>query len=148
MGKSELPLVWESDLPMYTRRQRYLLRLEKRAKFLYGNDACQICGDDFKLTNCIAVTTVCDHAFCPKCWNDYTRFKKMELLNEATDSDASEQIVQTLLTHFAGPPCPACRRMMPVVHHFAANTMTPKFETRLGINLPKDIPLRMAQHKE
>ena len=70
------------------------------------------------LTPSTTVTTVCDHAFHTHCLRMYTRTKQVELAKGMLANGApAVQVAQGIVVmHATGPPCPLCRKTMPLVH--------------------------------
>lgn len=82
-----------------------------------GHAVCGICLENVTPNgDFLPCVTSCDHIYHGGCWHHYcTTSSRVDERAEVTTVD--------LITHFinihAGPPCPLCRRELPVLHHLA-----------------------------
>lgn len=129
------------------RHNRFVRRLYARSSS--GRHAvCAICLEDVTPNgDFLPCVTSCDHVYHGDCWHYYCD-------NSSRVDEGAEVTTADLIAHFvkihAGPPCPLCRRELPMLHHLAyavqtETLMAPIKELR-GIDT--DLTLKLACSRE
>lgn len=128
------------------RRNRAVKRSYARAG-AQARVVCAICLENV-VKDCVPLpcTTLCDHIFHQGCWNQYCR----SVLHVDDDLEVTvNDLIQTFIVAHAGPPCPMCRRKLPLLDRLAYavqddNCMAPIQGLR---GITTDLTLQLAKTK-